>query len=284
MGGAPAWSPSGLVTLTTDFGGRDGYVGAMRGVLLAVAPALRQVDIAHDLPPQDLVHAAAALEAAAPWFPKGTVHLVVVDPGVGTDRAAVVVVAGGHCLVGPDNGVLVPVARRLADHGRVTAFRIASHPWLPPLRSATFHGRDVFAPTAGALAAGLLQPRASGPPHPRLLELPSCLVEWTDEGLVGEVVWADRFGNLVTGLGVAEVHAAGGDSCELVGRSPASPTLIPIRETYADVAPGEPVALVGSSGRLEIAVRDGSAAAQLAVGRGARVRIRGRPGGGHPGR
>ncbi|TNF36216.1 MAG: hypothetical protein EP329_05440, partial [Deltaproteobacteria bacterium] len=145
--------PNGIVTLTSDFGTADGYVGAMKGVMTRIGPALRLHDIAHDVPAQDVSHGAGTLATASRWFPTGTVHLAVVDPGVGTDRAPVVVLAGGHAFVGPDNGLLVEAARVTARASRpegpagpVSAWRIAAHPHLLPNRSSTFHGRDVFAP------------------------------------------------------------------------------------------------------------------------------------------
>lgn len=261
------FEPSGLVTLTSDFGTVDGYVGAMKGVMLSVSPPLRLVDVAHDLPPQALGHAAATVAAAAPWFPVGTVHLVVVDPGVGTDRAALVVLAGGHCFVGPDNGVLMEAAEAVAAGGSIHGYRIEGHAGLPQHRSATFHGRDVFAPTAAGIAAATIAPADVGPPcTPERLATPRATV--TDAGVAGEVVRADRFGNLITTIpgdllrGRSYARCVIGTACAPLGR------------TYSDVEPGGLIALIGSGGQLEIAVRDGAAARLIPDAVGAQVLVR----------
>ncbi len=274
----PRWTPCGLITLTTDFGTEDGYVGAMKGVMLSLAPDLRLHDLAHAIPPQDLVRGAEALRAACPCFPAGTVHLVVVDPGVGGARRPVVAVAGAHAFVAPDNGILAPTLDAIAapGDGPVAAWDIARHPFARPTRSATFHGRDLFAPAAAALAAGLASPCALGPPvalSPSPAPLPQPAIEDEPAGatLAASVAWADRFGNCVTNLPAATLAAFTGGAHATVrlpgGRS------IPIVRTYADVAPGEAAALVGSGGRLEIAVRDGSARETLGLSRGDRVAL-----------
>jgi S-adenosylmethionine hydrolase len=242
--------PSGIVTLTTDFGTADGWVGAMKGVCLRVERALVLVDVAHDVPPQDVACGAATLAVAAPEMPPGTTHLAVVDPGVGTARALLVVVAGGHAFVAPDNGLLDEVVPRL---GAAAAWRIEAHAWLPAARSATFHGRDVLAPTAAALAAGRLRPEAVGPS-----------VAWAPRPRDGDTIvvrYADRFGNLVTSL---REPPPGG----LVLPDGTRARLV---RTYAEAKPGEVVALMGSDGYVELALRDGSAAASTGLTRGARL-------------
>lgn len=245
-----------IITLLTDFGTADGYVGELKGTLLTLLPNALLVDIAHDLPPQDVESARLALARYWRRFPEGTVHLVVVDPGVGSPRAALAVESGGHHLVGPDNGVLSPAL--LAAGARAVALPT------PARASATFHGRDLFAPAAAALAAGTpldtlgvphVAPVVRRTPEPRRTE---------DGALAGQVIACDRFGNLITNL----VSPRGG-SVEIAGRA-----LGPLRRTYAEVPSGALVALVGSSGLVEIAVRDGSAARELALGRGAPVILR----------
>ena len=252
----------GLLTLLSDFGTRDGYVGAMKGAALAIDPTLRLVDLAHDVPAQQVRAGAHALAAAAPWFPDGTTHLAVVDPGVGTPRAPIAVAAGGHLLVAPDNGLLelagealggITEARVIGDH----AYRAAAG-----VTSTTFHGRDVFAPTAAALASGRLSLDQVGP----ALD-PATLVQ-LPETAPDEVQLVDHFGNCVTGLDRAALAAAGARAVRLPGGR-----LVPIVQTYGDVARGAPLALVGSTGRLEVAVRDGSAAAELGLALGARVAL-----------
>jgi S-adenosyl-L-methionine hydrolase (adenosine-forming) len=244
-----------IITLTTDFGTADGYVGEVKGVLLSEAPDAELVDITHDIPPQDV--GRARLTVARVWrrFPAGTIHLVVVDPGVGSRRAALAVGSDGRFLVGPDNGVLSPALL-------VAGARAVELP-LPARSSATFHGRDVFAPAAAALARGAsidaLGQLAASPVVHRTPEP----TRRSDGALEGEVIVVDRFGNAVTNL----IGLRGG-TVELGSRR------IPVRHTYAEAAPGEPVALTGSTGFVEIAIRDGDAATALGISRGDKVVLR----------
>ncbi len=238
-----------LITLLTDFGTADGYVAEMKGVLYSLVPDATVVDLSHDIPAHDVE--LARLTVARYWrrFPARTVHLVVVDPGVGTTRAALAVHADGRSFVGPDNGVLSP-ALLLGDAQAVVLP-------VPAAVSRTFHGRDVFAPAAAALASGApvqsLGEAAVSPVVRRTREP----TRREDGAILGEVIAIDRFGNAITNLvGVrAGVVAAAGRP-------------VPVRATYADVASGAPVALTGSSGLLEVAVRDGSAHSTLALKRG----------------
>jgi len=273
-----AFEANGIVTLTSDFRTADGYVGAMKGVMLHIAPDLRLHDIAHDVPPQDVAHGAGTLATACRWFPRGSVHLAVVDPGVGTERAAVVVVGGEHVFVGPDNGLLIDAATATAravqpERAResLRAWRIDEHQHLPPRRSSTFHGRDVFAPTAAALAAGLISPEEVGPTV-ELVELPSDPAPAPIGGHLGAtIVRVDGFGNLVTNLSAWQLSAWSRGRAVVV-RLPDGGTL-PVAKTFGDVASGSPVALVGSEDRLEVAVRDGSAREVLGLRRGTRLQV-----------
>ncbi|MGQ0764355.1 MAG: SAM hydrolase/SAM-dependent halogenase family protein [Gemmatimonadota bacterium] len=241
-----------LITLLTDFGTADGYVAEIKGVLATQAPQAQVSDLSHDIPPHDIE--LARLSVARYWrrFPAGTVHLVVVDPGVGSSRAAIAVRSDGRLLVGPDNGVLSP-ALLLPGAVAVTLS-------VPAAASPTFHGRDVFAPVAAALANGTPY-NDLGPVHPNpvVRRTPEALRR-EDGAVLGEIIALDRFGNAITNLiGVRSgVVAAGGRP-------------VPVRTTYADVPSGAPVALTGSSGLLEIAVRDGSARQTLGIERGATV-------------
>lgn len=239
-----------IVTLTTDFGEEDGYVGAMKGVLLARAPGVTLVDITHAVPRHDIAAAANALADAAPCFPPATVHLAVVDPGVGTARAPVVVVAGGQLFVGPDNGLF-----DLAAPAPEAAYAIAQPDAGQGALSATFHGRDLFAPAAARLALGAA-PESAGPPV--------ALAGHLALARGNRVVHVDRFGNLVTDIAAPPARA----TVRIAGR-----TIAGVSHTYQSVAPGELVAYVGSRGTLEIAVREGSAAALLGAGRGAAVEV-----------
>jgi S-adenosylmethionine hydrolase len=244
-----------VITLLTDFGTVDGYVAEMKGVLLSRVPEATLIDITHEIVAQDVE--AARLTLARVWrrFPPRTVHLVVIDPGVGSERAALAVESDDQLLVGPDNGVLSPA---LLTSG-AQAVRLG----IPPNASASFHGRDVFAPAAAALALGApLQSLGRPAPRPQIRRTPA--PRRLDDGSIeGEVISVDRFGNAITnlvGLRAGVVELAG--------------TVLAVRRTYADVPAGMPLAIVGSSGLIEIAVREGSGARQFGLTRGSRVLFR----------
>jgi S-adenosylmethionine hydrolase len=248
-----------LITLLTDFGGDGPYAGAVRGVLHARCTDVVVVDISHDVPAHDVLTGAYLLAAAAPWFPPGTVHLAVVDPGVGTPRRAIAVAAGRHFFVGPDNGLFTLVQGDDAEAREIDVARLA----LPQV-SSTFHGRDVFAPVAAALASGLpfaeVGPRA---PAPTKLDLG---VRFDGGALVGRVLHVDRFGNVTTNVTAADLtrfrEERGGDTIDLEDAR-WRPT--PIVPTYADGPAGRPFLLWGSAGWLEIALCRGPAAALLGL-------------------
>jgi S-adenosylmethionine hydrolase len=243
---------SRIVTLLTDFGTTDGYVGELKGVLATSAAGVSIVDIAHDIAAHDVDGARLALARYWRRFPEGTVHVVIVDPGVGSARAALAVASEGRFLVGPDNGVLSPAL--LNAGARCVALDV------PASAAPTFHGRDVFAPAAAELAQGIALD-ALGEPYmnPEIRRTPEA-TRRADGAVMGVVISIDRFGNAVTNL-----VARRGGTIDVGGRA------IPLRRTYADAAPGELVALVGSSGLVELALREGSAAAALGLRRGAAV-------------
>jgi S-adenosylmethionine hydrolase len=228
------------VTLLTDFGTRDGYVAAMKGVIAAIAPSALVEDASHDIPHGDILAAAFALRRYWRWYPRGSVHVVVVDPGVGSERAALAVEAEGHFFVGPDNGVFTFIP------GGTTVTLETSQ-----ASSRTFHGRDVFAPAAGRLLAGASLHELGAPAHDRVaLELPSR----------PQVIAVDHFGNLITNVNEPTDVEVGGRTVTLA-------------RTYADAPVGGLLALMNSDGLLEIAVRNGSAAETLGVSRGADIRL-----------
>lgn len=241
-----------IITLLTDLGTADGYVAEMKGVLYSLAPQAEVVDLAHDIPAHDVE--LARLTVARYWrrFPHAAVHLVMVDPGVGTARACLAVESEGRYLVGPDNGVLSPAL--LLPGALVVGLPV------PATASRTFHGRDVFAPAAAALALGQALDALGAAVDVPLIRRTKEAVRREDGAVLGEVIAIDRFGNAITNLLGARsgVVAAAGRP-------------IPIRGTYADVAPGTPVAMSGSTGLLEIAVREGNAAQSLGLVRGATV-------------
>ena len=262
----PAWTPSGVVTWTTDFGLADPYVGILHGVVLGVSRDLRPVDLTHGIAAQDVRAAAFHLRHGWPWFPAGTVHVAVVDPGVGSARRILVARDRGHAFLAPDNGLLGPVLSPEADVREldVEAFAL-------PGRSRTFHGRDVFAPAAGRIAAGLAPEDAGRPAAAwERLEFPEPCAG-PDGTVAGEVLVVDRFGNLITNVRSEALPGGGGLDAwvvEVAGRE------VPLRATYAEGAPGSLLALVDSFDAWEVAERDGSAAERLAVGVGAEVRFR----------
>ena len=256
-----------VVALLTDFGRRDFYVGAMKGVILGVCPEAILVDISHDVPAHDVLGGALELGAAYPYFPGGTIFLVVVDPGVGSTRRAIAATAGGYRLVGPDNGVFSVVLDEvpLEEVVELTNPRYRRRPV-----SRTFEGRDRFAPVAGWLAAGVPLADLGRPAGPiQRIDMPR--VQTVGEALEGQVLWVDRFGNLITNVDRTtwDRFAASRALTVSVGGRPS----VPVVSTYSDVPPGELCALFGSTDRLEVAANGSSAAVALSLSRGAAVRV-----------
>lgn len=248
-----------IITLTTDFGARDPYAGVMKGVILGIAPEARIVDITHEVPPFDTEAATFAVLQALPYFPPDTIHLVVVDPEVGTRRRALAAAGRRARFVGPDNGVLAPL---LDADGPARVFDISRSPLLPEARSSTFHGRDVFAPAAAHLAAGISLERLGQP-----IDTPAAArtsgPERRDDGWHGRVVHVDRFGNLITNLDTR--HAVELSALRVEGMT------LPLANAYADIAKGTVGALLGSAGHIEVFLREGSAANALRAGIGTPV-------------
>lgn len=239
----------------TDFGTVDGYVGEMKGILVSSGADVDVVDITHDIPPQDVERGRLTLARVWRRFPAGTIHVVVVDPGVGSSRRGIAVESDERFLIGPDNGVLSPALV-------VPAARVVELP-VSPTASFTFHGRDVFAPAAVAIVRGeSIDALGRSVDDPVIHRTPEA-TRRADGALEGQVIVIDRFGNAITNL----IGMRGG-TIELDGRR------IEIHRTYAEVAPAQTVAVVGSTGFVEIAVRDGSAAAALGLARGTRVVLR----------
>lgn len=258
------------ITLTTDFGTADGYVGSMKGVIAAIEPRATIHDLTHEIPAQDVNAAAYALYQAVPYWPPGTVHCVVIDPGVGTQRRAIVARAErDQYLVGPDSGVFTLFCPPFTDSEPDTVELTDPRWWRDPgATSSTFHGRDIFAPVAGHLARMLQDGRPElsifGTPARDLhcFDFPTP-VEERDGGYRGEVLHVDHFGNAVTNLPERWVaHAGGAAVVEAAGRS------MPVVRTYSDVDVGCLCAVVGSTGWLEVACRDDSAASRLGLAPG----------------
>ncbi len=255
-----------IVTLTTDFGLRDPYVAEMKGVILGITRDVHIVDISHEVAPHDITEGALALEAAVPCFPPGTVHVAVVDPGVGTARRGLALTWRGSVFIGPDNGVLTPfLGEGPGEENGV--FELAALEFRRPLVSRTFHGRDVFAPAAAHVARGVDVDRL-GPAVGDPVRLAWREVRELGSGATGAVIHVDRFGNLITSIRADRVDTLGSDVLvEVVDRR------LPLVGTYGDLAGGEVGALIGSGGRLEIAVREGRADALLGATRGTPVLV-----------
>jgi len=255
-----------IITLTTDFGLSDHFAGTMKGVILRTAPNAEVVDITHEVSPYGITEGAFAIAEAYRWFPRGTVHVVVVDPGVGTMRRPIIGEAAGQFFVAPDNGVLSMIYSR--EKHKVRAITSEKH-FLKPV-SRTFHGRDVFAPTAALLA------RRTPPARFGKLIDDYCRLRFAEPVRIGKRVWqgsvlkVDRFGNLITNFLLDEFPAFRTRPFRLVCGHIG---LEEVRETFADGAGGEPVLIAGSSGYVEIAVYQGSAAKILGCAAGSPVEL-----------
>ena len=284
-------TPAPPIVLATDFGLADAYVGMMRGVIAGINPAARVIDLTHGIGAQDLRHGAVVLADACGYFPTGSIFVAVVDPGVGTDRAAILLETSDHRWLAPDNGLLTLVCRRYADAfgdadvadsdadipiisqlpPGCRAWRLTNPAyWRQPV-SRTFHGRDVFAPAAAHLSRGVA-PDDMGAPAAAIAALPMPIPRRRNAAVQGQVIYADAFGNLVTDL-TADIIAGMGDmplTVSIAGREIAG-----LSASFHDPPgmAGELRALVGSHGRLEIVVVDGNAAGALGAGDGMTVSV-----------
>ena len=256
--------PSGIVALLTDYGLQDAYVGILKGALLSANPAARLVDLTHEISPQDIREAGRVLEAAAPYFPDGTVFVAVVDPGVGTDRDILAVETDRQFFLAPDNGLLGFLSRGATLRCTV---RVRESRYFRDPVSRTFHGRDIFAPVAARIAGGLdlarLGPRA---PHPPRILDDSPRVDGSR--VRGRVASVDRFGNLITDIPSTLLRTTKNIRIR-AGRC----VLRSLSRTYADVRKGALAALVGSTGHLEISVNQGNASRVTRVRKGAPVHV-----------
>ena len=246
-----------IVTLTTDFGTADHYVGTMKGVLLSCCPALEIIDISHDIAPFSIHAGAYAIAQAAPYFPPGTIHVVVVDPGVGTARKALLVEAMGQIFIAPDNGVL----SMIANSGKINAREITNQMLQGDTVSSTFHGRDVFAPVAAAIASGAAKPADVGAEVAGTVLLPNIEARAQDPGeWHGIVLSVDRFGNVITNLTSAACPdiVRSGFSLQIGNRR-----ITTFRPTFGAAGENQVFAFFGSSGFIEIGIKQQSAAAHL---------------------
>lgn len=260
-----------LITLTTDFGCCDSYVAQMKGVIYSIAPKARIVDVSHDIPAQDIVIGAQVIASAVDAFPDSTIHVGVIDPGVGSARAELAIETKDCVFIGPDNGLFTLALRH---HPMVRAVRLTNPEYHRPKVSSTFHGRDVFAPAAAHLANGV--------PLESLGDMVEqiTLAPWSEPEILSnlihaDVLMADRFGNLITNLDRATYETWRGRTPDAEIRVAIHDTQLQgIRRTFCDVPIGHCVAYFGSGGQLEIATRDGNAAAVLVAGRATPIRVR----------
>jgi S-adenosylmethionine hydrolase len=255
-----------LITLTTDFGAKDPFVGIMKGVIARIDPRATVVDLTHGIPPQDILAAAMVLRHAAEYFPRGTIHVAVVDPGVGTTRRPVLIEGDDTYFIGPDNGIF----SLLFEERRPKRIIHLSNPaYYLRKTSNTFHGRDVFAPAAAYLSAGVA-PAAFG------AEVEDCVrIKWpalvcSSRSITGEIVYIDGFGNLFSNIRELDLAGLGSTNIAIVLGDVTIPGLAP---SYAAAPQGEPVAVINSWGLLEIAVNQANAARLLGAGIGAQVYV-----------
>lgn len=255
-----------IVTLTTDFGLQDYYVSAMKAVMLGIAPEVRLVDISHEVPDQDIMAGSWVLQNSAPLFPSNSVHLVVIDPGVGTDRNPIALKVDDQYYVGPDNGIF----SLLTEDKEFEAVRLTNSDYWHTKRSNTFHGRDIFAPVAAHLSNGVPLNELGEP----LNELKT--YRWASpiadkDGLQGWIIHIDKFGNLVSNLKESLIEDVIGDqSVKIYVGNMILDELLP---TFGSVPEGEPVAYIGSSGMLEVGINKGDAAEMMSVKKGAPISL-----------
>ncbi|MCX8044077.1 MAG: SAM-dependent chlorinase/fluorinase [Desulfobacterota bacterium] len=250
--------PSGIITLTTDFGTSDIYVGVMKGVILSIAPQARIVDLTHDIAPQDIAGAGFALAAAFSYFPAGTVHVAVVDPGVGTERRAIIIETYSHFFVGPDNGLFSFVLRG-RDVQQVV--EITNKEYVLPVRSATFHGRDIFAPAAAYISKGVPAARFGPVVNDPVMMSATEPVVVDRETMRGEIIHIDRFGNLITNIHreMLERFTAG----RVFSLNVRKKKIMRLLKNYAAAKENEVFSIIGSTGLLEISINGKSAAERL---------------------
>ncbi|MDZ7264305.1 MAG: SAM-dependent chlorinase/fluorinase [candidate division KSB1 bacterium] len=255
--------PCGIITLLTDFGMADGFVGTMKGVILSIYPQAHIVDLTHQIPPQDISAAAFVLHCSHRYFPAGTIHVAVVDPGVGSSRRLIAVASEKYLFLAPDNQILAYIFH---ESETLKVIEVLNNQFFLPNVSRTFHGRDIFAAVAAHLAAGVPIKRLG----PEIHDYDRGKIDQprkTENGIQGKIIHIDQFGNLISNI--PESWIKGGISAIRFGQM----VLNRISDAYADVGSGEPLAIFGSSGYLEIAIRDGNASRVFGAGRGAEIRI-----------
>lgn len=262
---------STIVTLTSDFGSRDAFAASVKGVILKINPDVQIIDISHEIAPQDIWEAAFTLKAAYSYFPKGTVHLAVVDPGVGSGRRPIIVVTDGYYFVGPDNGLFSLIYQ---EEARIRVHHATSSHYFLPNPGPTFHARDIFAPVAAWLTKGI--PSGSfGEEITDYMKLNVPVPQKTANGIDGHAVHIDRFGNVITNIMFRDIQAALPEGADIgtPSISVAGKEIKGLKKFYSEAAPGEPGAIINSSGHLEIFLFKQNARTALSVKRGDVVRV-----------
>lgn len=257
-----------MITLLTDFGSQDAYTGIMKGVIAGIAPRVNVVDICHSISPQDVFGAAYLLSTSYKYFPRGTIHVAVVDPGVGSNRNVVCAVTKDYLFLAPDNGLLSLVIR---EERPKTVICVTNEKYFLPSPSSTFHGRDVFAPVAAHLSLGVRpQQLGTATEHITMLDLPHPVMKKAGQ-IAGQVIYIDRFGNLITNITQQhiEVKTAGNSMKTVIGKK----KVVGLSNTYADAKVGSPLVLWGSAGFLEISVNQGDARKYFQARRGSTATI-----------
>ncbi len=266
---------SSIITLTTDYGSRDSFAASMKGVILKVNPQAQIVDVSHEIGPQDIWEAAFTLKSAYTAFPKGTVHLAVVDPGVGSGRRPIIVVTDSYYFVGPDNGLFSLVYQ---EAERIRVHHITSSHYYLPNPGPTFHGRDIFAPVAAWLTKGI--PSGNfGEEITDFVKLNVPLAKKTENGFEGHVVHIDRFGNVITNITYKDIQSLVPEGGQLgaVSIAVAGKEIKGLKKFYAEAVPGEPGAIINSSGHLEIFLFKQNARTTLSIKRGDVIRFVAKP-------
>ncbi len=271
---------SRIITLTTDFGTSDVYVGVMKGVILNINPNAQIIDITHSVSPQDIQEAAFTIRAAYRYFPKDTIHVVVVDPGVGSDRQPIVCYTDNAFFVCANNGVLSRILQDIAtDESNKTKSVVIKNPaYLLPQVSNTFHGRDIFSPVAAHLSLGV-ELSQIGTSLQDFVRFPVPTIKIVDNTLTGQIIKIDSFGNLITNISedmlttflLSAVHDAGSVDFEI---NAGDTSLTKLNSFYAESNPGTPLAIIGSFGLLEIAINLGNAETMLGLKRDDRIVVR----------
>ncbi len=257
-----------IITLTTDFGLKDTYVAEIKGVILGLHPDAILIDITHEIDKFNVRMGAYMLASAVPFFPAGTIHLAVVDPGVGSRRRSIIIQTKKGFFVGPDNGLMMMAARNQGIKG---IYEIVNSRLMPDRVSSTFHGRDIFAPAAAYLAKGVL-PEEFGPEIHNPIELGFAKVVRRKEVLIGEVLYVDNFGNIITNLSKGEV-AKNGIKDEVKIELPSGVLNLKLCKAYSDAEHKKPLALIGSRGYLEIAMNQGRAADRFKTKVGDKIKL-----------